>query len=115
MNNLGLALWETRRFQEAITAHRRQRDLAEKTGTAHDRATALNNLGLAFTGAQRYQAAANVLYEAHALFTATGDDHAAAGPATIRGRPCSSWGASRKPSLLIPKPPGRSPFTTTAS
>ncbi|WP_405935071.1 tetratricopeptide repeat protein [Streptomyces longwoodensis] len=85
LNNLGLALWETRRFEEAITAHRRQRDLAEKTGTAHDRATALNNLGLAFTGAQRYQAAANVLYEAHALFTATGDDHAAARARNNRG------------------------------
>ncbi|WP_326779491.1 tetratricopeptide repeat protein [Streptomyces longwoodensis] len=60
LNNLGLALWETRRFQEAIT-YRRQRDLAEKTGTAHDRAGA-GRLGLAFTGAQRYQATANVLY-----------------------------------------------------
>ncbi|WP_236700555.1 tetratricopeptide repeat protein [Allosalinactinospora lopnorensis] len=56
-NNIGLALQEARRFEEAIEAHTRARTLHQEVGNRHREAQAWNNLGLAFQGARRFEEA----------------------------------------------------------
>jgi Tetratricopeptide repeat len=46
LNNLGLALREVRRFEEAITAHQDAAAIYRETGDRHREGTALNNLEL---------------------------------------------------------------------
>ncbi|MFD3492693.1 tetratricopeptide repeat protein [Streptomyces sp. NPDC058690] len=56
-NNLGLALREVRRFDEAIDAHQKALTLHQQTGDTHSSAAAWNNLGLALHGARRFDEA----------------------------------------------------------
>ena len=44
MNNLGVALGEVRRFEEAITAHQDAAAIFRETGDRHGEGTALSNL-----------------------------------------------------------------------
>ena len=50
LNNLGIALREVRRFEEAITAHQDAAAIFRETGDRHREGGALNNLGLALRG-----------------------------------------------------------------
>ena len=50
LNNLGIALREVRRFDEAITAHQDAAAIFRETGDRHGEGTALTNLGLALQG-----------------------------------------------------------------
>ena len=45
LNNLGLALRDARRFEEAITAHLEAAAIYRETGDRHGENMALNNLG----------------------------------------------------------------------
>ena len=45
LTNLGLALQEVRRFEEAITAHQDAAAIFRETGDRHSEGAALNNLG----------------------------------------------------------------------
>ena len=47
LNNLGLALRDVGRFEEAITAHRTRPAIFREIGDRHSEGTALNSLGLA--------------------------------------------------------------------
>jgi hypothetical protein len=47
LNNLGIALQEVRRFEEAITAHTQAAAIYVEAGDRHGEGGALNNLGLA--------------------------------------------------------------------
>lgn len=44
LNNLGLALRQVRRFEEAITAHQEAAAIYRETGDRHGEGIALNNL-----------------------------------------------------------------------
>jgi tetratricopeptide (TPR) repeat protein len=57
-NSLGIALRELRRFEEAITALQRARDLFAGLGAKSSEATAQNNLGNAFHSVGRFENAA---------------------------------------------------------
>ena len=46
LNNLGIALREVRRFEEAITAHQDAAAIFRETGDRHGEGMALDNLGL---------------------------------------------------------------------
>ena len=52
LNNLGPALLEVRRFDEAITAYQQDLDIGRETGDRHGEGIALNKLGNAKRQAQ---------------------------------------------------------------
>ncbi|MFF3967977.1 tetratricopeptide repeat protein [Streptomyces griseorubiginosus] len=57
LNNLGLALQEVRRFEEAIDAHAQGATLLRQLGARRGESQALNNLGLALREARRFEEA----------------------------------------------------------
>ena len=57
LNNLGLALREVRRFEEAISAHQDAAAIYRETGDRHREGEALDNLGVALMGAGRFEEA----------------------------------------------------------
>ncbi len=77
-NNLGNALQEVRRFDDAIAAHERARDLHAEVGDRRGEAQAWNNLGLALRKVRRFDEA--IITHAHArdLLAETGDRHSEA-------------------------------------
>ncbi|MGW3117522.1 tetratricopeptide repeat protein [Streptomyces sp. NPDC001107] len=75
LNNLGLALRQTGRAEEAIEAHTRARDLHQAAGDRHREATALNNLGLALRQTGRAEEAIEAHTRARDLYQAVGDRH----------------------------------------
>ncbi|MCX5417744.1 tetratricopeptide repeat protein [Streptomyces sp. NBC_00059] len=56
-NNLGTALRELRRFDEAHDAHTTARTLFQQTGDTHSEADAWNNLGITYRGLERFEEA----------------------------------------------------------
>ncbi|NGO49372.1 tetratricopeptide repeat protein [Streptomyces ureilyticus] len=72
-NNLGLALWQMGRAEEAIDAHTRARDLYQATGNRYREGTAWTNLGLALWQAGRAEEAIDTLTRARDLYQATGN------------------------------------------
>ena len=76
LNNMGGALQELSRFDEAITAHQRAASAYQETGDRHAEGAALNNLGVALKGARRFEEAITVHQEAAAIYQETGDRHA---------------------------------------
>ncbi|MGY1581120.1 ATP-binding protein [Streptomyces sp. MN13] len=74
-SDLGLALREAGRVEEAIDAGTRARDLHQTAGNRHGEATAWSNLGLALQGAGRVEEAIDADAHARDLHRATGDLH----------------------------------------
>lgn len=66
--DLGLALQETGRAEEAIDAHTRARDVYQAAGNRHGEADGWNNLGIALWGASRAEEAIDAHIRARNLF-----------------------------------------------
>ena len=64
LNNLGLALREVRRFDEAITACRDAAAIYRETGDRHGEGIALDNLGLALREMRRFEEAITAYQDA---------------------------------------------------
>jgi tetratricopeptide (TPR) repeat protein len=73
LNNLGIALKETRRHEEAITAHQDAAAIFRETGDRYREGTALNNLATALWEIRRFEEAITACQEAAAIFRETGD------------------------------------------
>ena len=75
LTNLGGALQEVGRFEEAITAHQDAAAIFRETGDRHSEGLALNNLGSALQEVRRFEEAITALQDAAAIFRETGDRH----------------------------------------
>jgi tetratricopeptide (TPR) repeat protein len=75
LNNLGLALWAVRRFDEAITAHLQAAEIGRETGDRHSEGQALGNLGLALREVRRFGEAITAHEQELAIFREIGDRH----------------------------------------
>ena len=75
LNNLGLALREVRRFEEAISAHQDAAAIDRQTGDRHSEGMALNNLGAALREVGRFEEAVSAHQDAAAIYRETGDRH----------------------------------------
>ncbi|MFF5537099.1 tetratricopeptide repeat protein [Streptomyces cinerochromogenes] len=73
LNNLGKALAETGRTEEAVDAYTRARDLFQAVGDRHEEAGAWSNIGNALQQAGRSKKAITAHTRARDLFQATGD------------------------------------------
>ena len=71
--NLGLALVEVRRFEEAISAHRDAAAIFRETGDRRREGRALNNLGLALEEVHRFDEAIACYEQDIAICRETGD------------------------------------------
>nr|WP_262391817.1 tetratricopeptide repeat protein [Nocardiopsis sp. CNR-923] len=74
-NNLGLALAEARRFEEAIDAHTHARTTYQQAGDIHGQARAWNNLGRALAQAGHTERAREALKLAVQSLRDSGDEH----------------------------------------
>ncbi|WP_433402828.1 ATP-binding protein [Streptomyces sp. CA-146814] len=74
-SNLGDALRQVRRFDEAVRAHQTALDLFKQSGVTHGQATAWNNLGLALGELRRFDEAVRAHQTALDLFKQSGDTH----------------------------------------
>ncbi|MFE9016811.1 ATP-binding protein [Streptomyces cyaneofuscatus] len=74
-NNLGGALRELRRFEDALHALETGRDLHQQTGDTHGEAGAWNNLGNALQELRRFDDALHAHQTARDLYQQTGDTH----------------------------------------
>jgi len=75
LDNLGAALHQVRRFEEAISAHQDAAAIYRETGDRHGEGMALNNLGNALRGVRRFEEAMSAHADAAAIFEETGDRH----------------------------------------
>ena len=75
LTTLGNALWEVRRFEEAISAHQDAAAIFRETGDRHGEGLALNNLGLVLREVRRFEEAVSACQDAAAIFRETGDRH----------------------------------------
>ncbi|OSP44364.1 regulator [Streptomyces sp. 13-12-16] len=73
--NLGVALREVGRVEEAIEVHSRARDLYQAVGDHHREARAWGNLGAVLLDAGRMEEAIDALTQARDLLQAVGDRH----------------------------------------
>jgi len=73
LNNLGIALREVRRFEEAIGAHREAAAIHRETGDRPGQGAALHNLGTVLQEVRRFEEAIGALREAAAIYRETGD------------------------------------------
>ncbi|MFE6189296.1 tetratricopeptide repeat protein [Streptomyces sp. NPDC056465] len=78
-NNLGTALRELRRFDEALNAHETARTLFQRTGDTHGGAKAWSNLGLVLQELRRFEEALNAHQTDLNHCQQTGDTHGEAG------------------------------------
>ncbi|HEX5496911.1 MAG TPA: tetratricopeptide repeat protein, partial [Mycobacteriales bacterium] len=74
-NNLGLALRQVRRFDEAIDAHQRDLEICRQTGDQHGEGMAWTNLGNALVEVRRFDEAIIAQQTARDLYHQTGDRH----------------------------------------
>ncbi|OOC52495.1 MULTISPECIES: tetratricopeptide repeat protein [Nocardiopsis] len=74
-NNLGLALYEVRRFDEAIEAHTRARNISQQLGDAHREAGSWGNLGLVLCEMGRCDEAIDAHTRARNISQQLGDAH----------------------------------------
>jgi tetratricopeptide (TPR) repeat protein len=79
LNNLGNALREVRRFEEAIRAHGDAATIFRETGDQDNEGGALNNLGLDLQEARRFEEAIRAYRDAAPIFRETGDRNGEAG------------------------------------
>ncbi|MFE2059514.1 ATP-binding protein [Streptomyces sp. NPDC059446] len=77
-NNLGSALRELRRFDEALHAHETARTLYQQTKDTRGEASAWNNLGGALQELRRFNEALHAHETARTLYQQTGDAHSEA-------------------------------------
>ncbi|MCO6698866.1 tetratricopeptide repeat protein, partial [Streptomyces sp. Vc17.3-30] len=77
-NNLGSALRELRRFDDALHAHETARTLHQQTGDAHGEARAWNNLGNTLRELRRFDDALHAHETARTLYQQTNDTHSEA-------------------------------------
>ena len=78
-NDLGMALTEADRTEEAINAYVRARDLLETVGDRHEEAKAWNNLGIVLARTRQVGSAIETLTRARDLHHAVGNRHGEAG------------------------------------
>ncbi|MFI6650925.1 ATP-binding protein [Streptomyces sp. NPDC050529] len=78
-NNLGIALRELRRFDDARDAHETARNLFQQAGDTHGQAGAWNNLGSALQKLRRFDDARDAHETARNLHQQTDDTHGQAG------------------------------------
>jgi tetratricopeptide (TPR) repeat protein len=78
-NDLGMALTEADRAEEAISAYARARDLHQANGNRHEEAKAWNNLGIALARTGQVESAMQTLTRARDLHHAVGNRHGEAG------------------------------------
>ncbi|WP_319648859.1 tetratricopeptide repeat protein [Streptomyces sp. NRRL_B-2557] len=78
-NNLGNALRQLRRFDEALNAHQTDLNHCQQTDDTHGQAGAWNNLGNTLQELRRYDKAHEAHQTALTLFQQTGDTHGQAG------------------------------------
>ncbi|MEV3852468.1 tetratricopeptide repeat protein [Streptomyces microflavus] len=71
--NLGSALRNLRRFDDALHAHQTARDLFQQNGDTHGEATAWNNLGTTLSGLYRFDDALHAHQTARDLYQQNGD------------------------------------------
>ena len=92
--NLGNALRNVRRFEEAITAHRDAAAIYRETGDRHREGTALNNLGIALREVRRrFEEAIGAHQEAAEIFRETADRHGEG--MALGGLGLARWGVGR--------------------
>ncbi|MER6625413.1 tetratricopeptide repeat protein, partial [Streptomyces sp. NPDC000931] len=77
-NDLGIALREAGRTEEATDAHIRARNLYQAAGDRHSEASTWNNLGIALREAGRTEEAIDTHIRARNLYQAAGDRHSEA-------------------------------------
>jgi tetratricopeptide (TPR) repeat protein len=75
LNRLGFALCAVRRFDEAISAHEKARDIFREFGDRHGEARAANGLGLALSEVDRFDEAVPAHEQACDIFREFGDQH----------------------------------------
>ena len=75
LTNLGDALPEVRRFEEAITACQDAAAIFREIGDRHGEGMALNNLGLALREVRRFEEAITAYQDDAAIYRETGDRH----------------------------------------
>ncbi|MGY0232144.1 tetratricopeptide repeat protein [Longispora urticae] len=73
--NLGLALQEVRRFEEAIDAHQRAAEIARELGDRHGEGAALNNLGSVLQDVRRFEEAIGAHQQAADIARELGERH----------------------------------------
>jgi tetratricopeptide (TPR) repeat protein len=73
LDNLGAALADAGRFEEAITACQDAAAIFRETGDRHGEGDALANLGIALRGVRRSEEAITACQDAAAIFRETGD------------------------------------------
>ncbi|MEV4052718.1 tetratricopeptide repeat protein [Amycolatopsis sp. NPDC049688] len=74
-NNLGSALQEVRRFDDAITAYEQARDLYQELGDRHGEGAAWNNLGIALQQVRRFDDAITAQQNDLEICQELGDRH----------------------------------------
>jgi tetratricopeptide (TPR) repeat protein len=75
-NSLGVGLWESRRFEEAVTAHERARDIYRETGDLPGEGSAWVNIGVALHELHRFEEALTAHERARDIFRTIGDQRA---------------------------------------
>jgi tetratricopeptide (TPR) repeat protein len=75
LGNLGIALRQVRRLNEAITAHQDAAAIYRETGDRRNEAAELSNLGVALVAVRRFDQAITAHQDAAAIFRETGDRH----------------------------------------
>jgi tetratricopeptide (TPR) repeat protein len=73
LNNLGIALRESRRFEEAVTALQDAATIFRETGDRRLEGNAVGNLGPALIESRRFEEAITALQDAATIFRETGD------------------------------------------
>jgi len=73
LTSLGVALWEVRRFEEAITVFQDVAAISRETGDRHREGMALNNLGLALAEVRRFEEAITAHQDAAVIYRETSD------------------------------------------
>jgi hypothetical protein len=85
--NLGTTLHQARRFEEAIAALQRARDIYRELGDRHKEADAWNSLGGALHSVRRFEEAITAYQRAHDLFRELGDR-------LVEARACNNLGVA---------------------
>jgi tetratricopeptide (TPR) repeat protein len=75
MANLGAALWELRKFEEAFTACAEAVAIFQETGEKHEEGLALTNLGIALWKLRRYDEAVSACRDAVRIFHERREKH----------------------------------------
>ena len=75
LSNLGIALEEVRRFEEAITARQEAAAIFQEVNDRHGEGIALTGLSIALVQVRRFEEAIATLQDATAIYRETDDRH----------------------------------------